>query len=258
MERALTGELTDKVAIVTGAGRGIGRGVSLALAEAGATVIASGRHPEPLAETVSLIADEGGTATTRICDVSSEEHIDDLVRGAVDEFGRIDILINNAQGETAIGRLADVTPRTFTNAFTSGPLATFRLMTACRPHLAERDGVIVNFGTGAGIRPDPVGYGCYAAVKEAIRALSRAAAVEWGQDGIRVHSIVPLAGSEGLTMWAEQRPEEAQQFFDTIALRRVGDPRHDIGSAVVFLCSDASRYITGNTIAIDGGQAYLH
>lgn len=254
----MTGKLNDKVAIVTGAGRGIGRGVSLALAEAGAIVVVSGRHIEPLAETVDLIERAGGRATPMVCDVASEEHIDALVASAVEQFGAIDILINNAQGETGIGMLLDVAPETFVSAFTSGPLATFRLMRACQPHLAVGGGVIVNFGSGAGIRPDPVGYGCYAAVKEAIRAMSRAAAVEWGQHGIRVHSVVPLAGSEGLTWWAENRPDEAKQFFDTIPLGRVGDPRRDIGLAVVFLCSDESSYITGNTIALDGGQAYLH
>lgn len=254
----MTGNLKDKVAIVTGAGRGIGRGVSLALAEAGATVIVSGRNLEPLEETAALIERAGGRATTTICDVTSEEHIEALVAGVVEQFGTIDILINNAQGEPSIGMLLDVAAETFLEAFTSGPLATFRLMNACQPSLADGGGVIVNFGTGAGIRPDPVGYGCYAAVKESIRSLSRAAAVEWGRHGIRVHTVVPLAGSEGLSWWAENRPEEAQKFFDTIPLGRVGDPQHDIGRAIVFLCSDESAYITGNTIALDGGQAYLH
>lgn len=254
----MTGKLNDRVAIVTGAGRGIGRGVALALAEAGATVVASGRNLEPVQETVALIESAGGTAMATICDVTSEQHINDLAATAVERFGTIDILINNAQGETALGMLLDVASETFLSAFTSGPLASFRLMNACHPFLVEGGGVIVNFGTGAGIRPDPIGYGCYAAVKEATRALSRGAAVEWGRLGIRVHSVVPLAGSEGLTWWAENRPEEAKAFFDTIPLGRVGDPQHDIGRAVVFLCSDESSYITGNTIAVDGGQAYLH
>jgi NAD(P)-dependent dehydrogenase (short-subunit alcohol dehydrogenase family) len=132
-------------------------------------------------------------------------------------------------------------------------LATFRLMQACYEHL-RGGGVVVNLGTGASLRPDPIGYGCYGAVKEASRALSRAAAVEWGAEGIRVHCIVPLSGLEA---WAAERPEESQAFFKTIPLQRVGHAERDIGRAVVFLCGPDSGYMTGNTILIDGGHSFL-
>lgn len=249
--------VAGKIAIVTGAGRGVGRGIALALAQDGATVVVGGRTQESLDETVAMIEADGGTAAAVICDVTVAEHLESLVASTVDSFGTIDILVNNAQGQTAGGLLSEVDPETFLSAFTSGPLATLRMMQACRPHLVD-GGVIINLGTGASIRPDPVGYGCYAAVKEAIRAMSRAAAVEWGQHGIRVHTVVPLAGSEGLKQWAAARPEEAQAFFSTVPLGRLGDPLEDIGRAVVFLCGDESGYMTGNTIAIDGGQAFLH
>jgi NAD(P)-dependent dehydrogenase (short-subunit alcohol dehydrogenase family) len=253
----MAGVLDGKIALVTGAGKGIGRGVTLALARAGATVVASGRRADTLDETLELVAGAGGRATSAICDVNDPAQIADLVETTVAAHGTIDILINNAQGQMGRGKLLDIGAEDFEAAFTSGPLATFRLMQACYPHL-RGDGVIVNFGTGAGIRPDPVGYGCYAAVKEAIRALSRAAAVEWGVDGIRVHSIIPLAGSDALKTWAEQRPEESKRFFESVPLRRIGDPEEDIGRAIVFLCGPDSSYITGNSIALDGGQAYLH
>jgi len=249
--------LEDKIAVVTGAGKGIGRGVTLALAKAGAKVVASGRDEAALAETAELVAAAGGIAITARCDVTDVQQIAELVDRAVGAFGTIDVLVNNAQGQMGRGVLLDVSAEDFHAAFVSGPLATFRLMTACEPHLRD-GGVIVNFGTGAGIRPDPVGYGCYAAVKEAIRALSRAAAVEWGPRGIRVHSVVPLAHSDALAVWARKRPEESKRFFDSVPLGRVGDPEHDIGKAIVFLCGPDSGYLTGNTIALDGGQAYLH
>jgi NAD(P)-dependent dehydrogenase (short-subunit alcohol dehydrogenase family) len=129
-------------------------------------------------------------------------------------------------------------------------------MVACRPYLRE-GGVIVNLGTGASFRPDPMGYGAYAAVKEATRALTRAAACEWGPEGIRVVTIVPLASSDALEGWAAARPEEASAFFATVPLGRAGDCESDIGRAVVFLCGPDARYITGTTLTIDGGQAFL-
>lgn len=253
----MPGELDGKIAIVTGAGQGIGRGVARALARAGATVAATGRHQGALDETVALIASDGGRAVAMLCDVTQQAQIDDTVATVVREFGTIDILINNAQGHVGRGALLDVTVEDFDAAFDSGALGTFRMMKRCHEHLTG-GGVIVNFATGAGIRPDPVGYGCYAAVKEAIRAMSRAAACEWGPAGIRVHNVVPLASSPALLRWAEERPEESARFFESVPLRRVGDPIEDIGRAIVFLCGPDSAYITGNSIALDGGQAYLH
>lgn len=258
----MTDELAGKIAIVTGAGKGIGRGVSLALAGLGAHVVASGRSLEAVQETESLVTARGGSASTAICDVGDEQHITDLVDSTMSRYGRIDIVINNAQGGSgksghATGRLLDVSSESFKTAFDTGPLATFRMMVACQPHLAVNGGVIVNFATGAGIRPDPIGYGCYAAVKEAIRALTRAAAVEWGELGIRVHTVIPLANSDALKSWAAARPEESRKFYESVPLRRVGDPEQDIGSIVAFLCSPASGYMTGNTILADGGQGYI-
>lgn len=253
----MTEGLAGKIAIVTGAGKGIGRGVGLALAGQGAYVVASGRSLDALEETEMLITQRGGNAATAICDVADARQIEDLVTSTVSRYGAVDIVINNAQGGAARGQLLDVPAIDFISAFTTGPLATFRMMVSCQPHLAKRGGVIVNFATGAGIRPDPIGYGCYAAVKEAIRALTRAAAVEWGQYGIRVHTVIPLAGSDALKRWASSNPEESAKFFDSVPLGRVGDPELDIGSIVTFLCSEASGYMTGNTILADGGQGYI-
>jgi meso-butanediol dehydrogenase/(S,S)-butanediol dehydrogenase/diacetyl reductase len=249
------GTLDGKVAIVTGSGRGVGQGIALALADEGASIVVCGRTSETLAETAELIAGRGGQSISMVCDVMEADQIEGLVQYTVDEFGTVDILVNNAQ-VVPLGLLLDVPDDSFEAGWLSGPLATFRLMRACHRYLGD-GGVIINLATSASLRPDPVGYGCYGAVKEAIRALTRAAAVEWGRDGIRVHAIVPLASSPGFEWWAADRPEEFEAFRATVPLGRIGDPETDIGRVVVFLCGPDSSYITGGTLLIDGGQAFL-
>ncbi|MGH8457104.1 MAG: SDR family NAD(P)-dependent oxidoreductase, partial [Stenotrophobium sp.] len=129
-------------------------------------------------------------------------------------------------------------------------------MKLCYPHL-KGGGCIVNLASPAAMRWDMSGYGAYAAVKEAIRSLTRAAAGEWGRDGIRTNAILPLANSPGMAWWTRERPQEAAAFIATVPMQRVGDCEQDIGRFVVSLCSDDCRYINGQSIAIDGGQAYL-
>ena len=249
------GILDGKVAIVTGSGGGVGRGIALALAAEGASIVVCGRTPETLAETAGLIDKRGGNAITSVCDVMEADQVEALVAYTVDELGTVDILVNNAQ-IVPLGHLLEVTDDNFEAGWRSGPLASFRLMRACHPYLRD-GGVIVNLATSASFRPDPIGYGCYAAVKEAIRALTRAAAVEWGSDGIRVHAIVPLSSSPAFEGWSTDRPEEFEAFRATVPLGRIGDPEADIGRTVVFLCGPDSAYITGGTLLVDGGQAFL-
>ena len=247
--------LDGKVAIVTGAGQGVGRGIAFALAGEGARIVAAGRTISKVGATIDVIRARGGEGLAIRCDVGEESDILECVGTTVRTFGTIDILVNNAQ-EVPLGRLEDVSRDQFEAGWRSGPLASFSFMVACHPYL-RGDGVIVNFGTGASFRPDPIGYGAYAAVKEATRALRRAASCEWGPEGIRVVTIVPLATSEALEGWAAARPEEAAAFFATVPLGRAGDCENDIGRAVVFLCGPDARYITGTTITVDGGQAFL-
>jgi len=149
-----------------------------------------------------------------------------------------------------------ITDEAFQAGFDSGPLASLRLMRACYPHL-KGDGVVINLGTAASLRQDLAGYGAYAAVKEATRSLTRAAACEWGLDGIRVNCIIPLALSKGMEGWIAARPEEAAAFIATIPMRRAGDCEVDIGRAVATICGPSFGFVTGQTIALDGGQAFL-
>jgi NAD(P)-dependent dehydrogenase (short-subunit alcohol dehydrogenase family) len=129
-------------------------------------------------------------------------------------------------------------------------------MKLCHPHL-KGGGNIVNLASPAAMRWDASGYGAYAAVKEAIRSLTRAAACEWGGDGIRTNAILPLADSPGMAAWTQARPQEAAAFIATVPMQRVGRCEDDIGRFVATLCSDDCGYINGQSIAVDGGQAYL-
>ena len=249
--------LQDKVAIVTGAGQGIGRGIALALAREGASVAVTGRTESKLVETVDMIEAVGGRALAVRCDVSLAEDITRSVDLTIAAFGGIDILINNAY-DGVLGPLLSVDDDGFMRGIVAGPLATFRFMRACHPHMKARGGGdIVNLATSAAVRWDASNYGPYAVAKQGIRALTRAAACEWGKDGIRVISIAPHARSPSLSRWIDAHPSEAQEFFKTIPLGRIGDCELDIGRAVVALIGPAMRYLTGATVPLDGGQAYF-
>ena len=248
-------DLSGKVALITGAGQGVGQGVALAMAAAGAAVVVTGRTLSKVETTAQMIKDRGGKALALACNVKSADDLAASVERTVAEFGGLDILVNNAQ-EVPLGKLEDVTDEAFIAGFESGPLATHRLMKFARPHLAKSgQGTIFNFCSSAGIRWDMTGYGAYAAVKQAIRSLTRAAAAEWGREGIRVLTIAPHAESPGLKYWVETRPKEAEEFFKTIPLGRIGKLEEDIGRALVALCGQDLGYLTGATIPLDGGQA---
>jgi len=249
------GELKGKVALVTGGGQGVGQGIAYALASEGAAVAVAGRTLKKLEATVSEIEGRGGRALAIQCDVKHAHELAHTIELCVANLGGLQILVNNAQ-EVPNGALLEVTDEAFTAGFESGPLASLRLMKFAYPHL-KGDGCIVNLASTAAKRWDITGYGAYAAVKESIRSLTRAAACEWGPDGIRTNVILPHAKSPGLMWWIENNPEEAEAFQRTIPQRRIGECEEDIGRFVAQLCSEASRYVNGQTIAVDGGQAYL-
>jgi NAD(P)-dependent dehydrogenase (short-subunit alcohol dehydrogenase family) len=249
-------ELAGKVALVTGAGQGVGQGIALALAAAGAAIVAAGRTAAKVADTAQRIAARGGTAIAVTCDVFKAEDITRTVERTLAELGGVDILVNNAY-DGAFGPLLSLSDAAFLRGIESGPLASFRFMRACHPHLKARGGGnIVNLATSAAVRWDGSNYGAYAVAKQAVRALTRAAASEWGGDNIRVNTIVPLASSPALAHWIAT-DREAKSFFQTVALKRVGDCEHDIGRAVAALVSPQMGYLTGATIPLDGGQAYF-
>lgn len=251
------GTLDGSVAIVTGAGQGVGQGIALALASEGAHVAVLGRTRSKLETTCDQIAERGGTALAFEVDVTEPDAVEAVVRRVVDAMGGVDILVNNAY-TGALGPLLELSDRQWRRGFESGPFAAFSFMRACHPVMKARGGGhIVNLVTSAMVRWDPTGYAAYAAAKQALRSLTRSAAVEWARDGIRANSIAPHALSPGLQWWMEQNPEEAEEFVAAIPMGRVGDPEADIGRAVVALVGPDLGYLTGATVPLDGGQAFF-
>ena len=250
--------LQDQVALITGAGQGIGQGIAYSLASRGVRVIAVGRTLSKCETTVATIKERFGLEAAALqCDISDLDALDTLVENAAACFGRLDILVNNAVS-THVKPLMKIDLSEFELGLRVGPMATLKLMQLVQPHLlAQGGGNIINLASTAAMRWDNRNYGVYAAEKEAIRALSRAAACEWGPKGIRTNVILPHAKSPALAMWAEQRPEEAEAFVKSIPLQRIGECEEDIGEFVAMICSPESRYVNGQTIAVDGGQANL-
>lgn len=258
VERDIVGILDGKVALITGGGSGIGQGVAYALAREGAAIAAAGRTEQKLATTCEAIKAFGGSAERVVCDVTQPEAAQNAIAQTVKAFGGLDILINCAVDGVVIGPLLNLSDEQFQLGLDAGPMAALRFMRAAHPHLKARGGgCILNFISSAAVRWDARYYGAYAAVKQAIRSLTRAAAAEWGADGIRALNIAPHAKSPALAGWIAANPDEAEAFFKTIPLGRVGECEEDIGRAVVFLVSPAAQYLTGATIPLDGGQAYF-
>lgn len=250
------GMLTNKVALITGGGQGVGQGIGLALAKQGAHIVVTGRTLEKCETTADMLRERGVKALALKCDVKSIEDLQRIVEATIKEFGQLDILVNNAQ-EVARGPLLSISDDQINGNWESGPLATFRLMKMAYPHLKKTKGNVVNLCSSVMKRWDVGTYGVYAAVKAATQQLTRAAANEWGKDGIRVNAIMPHAKSPALAGWMKANPVEAEHFQASIPLGYVGECEDDIGAFVAMMCSDGGRYLSGQTIALDGGQVFI-
>jgi meso-butanediol dehydrogenase / (S,S)-butanediol dehydrogenase / diacetyl reductase len=247
--------LEGKVALVTGGGQGVGRGIALALAAEGAAVAISGRTEEKLVQVADEIAARGGTAISIVADVTDASDVERTVAATVGDLGGLDILVNNAH-QPPMGTLLSIDEDALDAGWRSGPLAVFRFMKVAYPYL-KGGGVIINLGSNTSINPQATGRGVYSALKSAITTLTRTAAIEWGADGIRAITVMPAAMSPAAEAFSKNSPEEFARSLSMIPLRRLGDCEIDIGRPVAFLCSDAGAYITGTVITLDGGHGYL-
>lgn len=246
--------MKEKVVVITGGGKGIGFGIASAFAEEGASLVLTGRTLETLELAKTSL--EIGYPDCRVlivpADGADESSVNQAIEQTVRQFGRLDVLINNAQTSKSGTLLADHTREDFDLAVYSGLYATFYYMRAAFPYLKESRGCVINFASAAGLSGKS-GQASYAAAKEGIRGLSRVAATEWGPYDINVNVVCPLVMTPGLEKWKEQYPELYKKTIDDIPLHRFGDAKQDVGGLCLFLASDAAAYITGETISIQGG-----
>ena len=247
-------DVAGRVVIVTGASKGVGRGVSLHLARGGARLVVIARRPEPL-EALSAELDALDAEHLAVpMNVADRDASFALVDQTVAKFGRVDGLVANAQTFRPVTPLADVAASDMDLLFDTGPKGTLWGMQAVFPHMRDRAwGRIVTMGSGSGMLA-PVGYAPYSASNEAIRSLTRSAAREWGQYGIVVNCVCPV--SIGHRAPPDDDPVRLASFnrtFQDQPIARDGDAQEDIGPVVAFLLSDACRYVTGQTFMADGG-----
>lgn len=245
--------LRGKVAIVTGAGQGIGRGIAHKFAKEGARIVIAEWKAHRGERTRAELEDLGAEAISVPTDVSEKRQISDLIDTAVGTFGTVDILVNCAQTFTPSVPFEEKTDEMWHVALVTGPMATFWAMRAAYPVMkAAGTGRIINFASGNGVIGERLTVD-YNASKEAIRAITRTAAREWGRDGILVNAIAPGAASPAYLRWAESQPDVAEHLNKLRPIPRIGDAEEDIGGVALFLASDDSRYVTGHTIFVDGG-----
>ena len=261
------GFLTGKTAIITGAGRAvlsngecgsIGYGIATAYAKEGANIVITGRNVKKLEDAKNELEEKYGISVLVLqADINAGSDnvkiAEDVVRQTVEKFGRIDVLINNAQASASGVTLADHTIEQFDLAVYSGLYATFCYMKACYPYLAESKGSVINFASGAGLFGN-YGQCAYAAAKEGIRGLTRVAATEWGKDGINVNVVCPLAWTAQLEQFQNAYPEAFKANVKMPPMGHYGDAEKEIGRVCVQLASPDFKYMSGETITLEGGM----
>ncbi len=246
--------LDGRIALVTGGGQGVGQGIARALAEAGATIVIAQRGEEQGHQEIAYLRDTYGVEALFIAtDVTKPDQIEAMVAKTVDRFGRLDILVNNAGGSFP-KRLENHSDAEMAASFDLNYWAVFRAMRAAFPIMkAQGYGRIINLGSLNGVNAHMFTV-AYNASKEAVRALTRTAAVEWGGYGIAANVICPSASSPAAKEYFDANPEMLATILQQVPAGRTGDAQRDIGPVAVFLASEASGYTSGNTFFVDGGS----
>jgi NAD(P)-dependent dehydrogenase (short-subunit alcohol dehydrogenase family) len=260
------GYLKGKTAIITGAGRAvlsdgsagsIGYGIAHAYAKEGANLVITGRNVKKLEDAKEELEKLYDIKVLVLqADINqnndNEAVVNEVVSKTIEEFGRIDVLINNAQASASGVTLAEHTTDQFNLAMYSGLYAAFYYMKACYPHLVKTKGSVINFASGAGLFGN-YGQCSYAAAKEGIRGLTRVAATEWGKDGINVNVVCPLAWTAQLEQFEKAYPEAFKANVKMPPMGHYGDAEKEIGRVCVQLASPDFKYMTGETITLEGG-----
>lgn len=248
------GLLTDRVAIVTGAGQGVGEGIAASLAAAGATVYVAARRAETGEPAAERIRAAGGDARFVRCDVTDRGDVDAAVATAIDERGRLDAMVHNAVSPPGPPRqIQEIDDETIALQIGTSTTASFHCAQAAFPHLRDVHGTLVLLTSPAGIEGSshlPL----YGTVKGAQRGILKSLAREWGPHGVRVNAIAPVAWTPAMDVATAANPTLEARLRARTPLQRIGDPAEDIGPVAVFLASPLSRHMTGQTLAVDGGR----
>lgn len=248
------GLLTDRTAIVTGAGQGVGEGIARSLAAAGAAVVIAARRADNGEPAAAAIREAGGRAAFVRCDVTDRADVDAAVDAAVATFGSLDVMVHNAVSPPGPPRpIQAIDDETIAAQIATSTTAAFHCAQASFPHLRRDWGTFVLLTSPAGME----GSGnlpLYATVKGAQRGLLKSLAREWGPHGVRVNAIAPVAWTPAMDTATEANPTLEARLRARTPLQRIGDPTDDIGPVAVFLASPLSRHMTGQTLACDGGR----
>ena len=254
------GRLDGKVIIITGASGGLGKQTAIRFAEEGAKVAICARTEEKLEVTKELCEKAGAEVEAVVADVCDFDSIKAFVDKTVERFGTVDVLVNNASTISPPMDFIDQDTYDLDEAIQSGLYGTWHMMQLCFPYLKEKGGSIINFGSMGGVL-GMEGFASYAAEKEAIRGLSRVVAREWGQYGIRVNCVCPNVVTDRVEEGLEFSPPAMKEFLVSSmsdnAMKRMGYAYAEFTPAMVFLASDDSLWITGQTLPVDGG-AMIH
>ena len=255
MTTTAEGRLAGQVSVITGAGDGIGAGIARCFARAGSTLVLADINGDAVAAVASEVEQSFGIrAIPLTVDVTNKTAVQEMVKTAVDEFGSLAVLVNNAWGGGKLSRLEHKTDELMQHGLNVAYFGPFWAMQAAFPtmKLCGR-GSIINLCSLNGVNAH-IGTAEYNGAKEALRALTRTAAREWAPYGIRANAICPGAKSAAFRAMAAAHPEIEAIADATNPMGRLGDPETDIAPVALFLASDDSRYVTGNTLFVDGGS----
>jgi NAD(P)-dependent dehydrogenase (short-subunit alcohol dehydrogenase family) len=245
--------LENKVAVITGASRGIGRAIALRLAQAGAKVVVSSRKLENVKDTADEIEATGGEALPLQAHVGRTDEVAALVARTMEAYGRIDVAVNNAATNPHFGPLLSAGEGQWDKILDTNAKGVFRVCKAVVPHMeTQGGGKIINLTSIAGLRPSP-GMGVYSISKAAIIMLTQVLAMELGHANIQVNAIAPGVIRTRFSQVLWQTPQIAEPILNRVPLSRFGEPE-DVAGLALYLASSASDYVTGSVFVVDGGM----